>query len=159
MNLKKFSCVIDMRIRCVIIAVIGFLGSTIEGIWYDFGLYIPVMILGVLSNCCLFCGSVMRHKTLISIYLMLQIIQIIVNILGSIVFLIQIQNICEQERECIVTKVLSGIFVLFFGVSSIYFWYCAYCYRVYLISDKIEMECVKETEKCIFEHFCCFYNV
>ena len=82
-------------------------------------------------------------------------IQIIVNVFGSIIFINQITSICKEEEifqneDCSIPKLVSGLAILILGCVNVCFWICVSAFHKQLEDDMVECECRPVCVTCDF---------
>ena len=145
MALSKCCCCVDLRTGSIIIAVLGVLAS-ISNWGSGWVVGVVTIVVGVPANLCLLHGAIKYNRTTTLIWLVMEVLFIIVNIVW---FCLIIVALCSKEvsvcwdnwdepvvyggkiTACSVTVafLVSMLVVIVIGTGlSIYFWVCVYSF-------------------------------
>ena len=140
--MPKLCCYcIELRVACIIIAIISVLGP-LGGLAFERDLltYTSV-VLSFIANGSLLFGAIKRSKAAIDIYLVIAMGQIAIWLLGGTFKFIELAELYQlgtntpEAKWCIRNKALcrGGVVTIGSGYMisvciSIYFWVCAFCF-------------------------------
>ena len=122
MKLSKCCCCIELRLGCMIIAVLGFIAScaffAAISPWDDRDyLVVPGNVLGILGNLCLLFGAYNSHKTAVALYLIAEGTQIACYF-GFAIWMFTYG----------VVGLAFGVPILLYSCAWIYLWLCVFSF-------------------------------
>ena len=135
-SVKKCCFCLDLRIGCMVIAIITIIGGLCTLIRVPFTWYMTLAaITGTLSGSLLLYGTIKNNITATTSYLVMEILGIVAYMLAAAFIFIETQKMANAYHENGLTKKaqetrvagdLFGMLFVFMVLLQIYFWICAF---------------------------------
>ena len=138
MVLKNCCCCLDLRIGCMVIAILqifvglGHLGRTP----FTWNVFLGAT-LGVACGVVLLYGTIKNNQTATTIYLVFAVIAIVVHVIAAILIFVAVKQVAKEMNEigentdATVTEKegnIIGIVLLIVALVEVYLWICVYSF-------------------------------